>query len=85
MFPEESFIMERIYLSGRIFRSVSYTHLDVYKRQVQVQAGIFVAQQCPVSQQVGNVCSQYTDIEGFHNIFIRSALQSLEDVYKRQE
>ncbi len=47
---------------------------------VQVQAGIFVAQQCPVSQQVGNVCSQYTDIEGFHNIFIRSALQSLDDI-----
>ena len=32
---------------------------------VQVQAGIFVVQQCPVSQQVGNVCPQYTDIEGY--------------------
>ena len=38
-----------------------------------------MAQQCPVSQQVGNVSPQYTDIEGFFNFFIRSALQSLYD------
>ena len=57
----------------------TYTIGSIYLRLL-LQAGIFVAQQCPVSQQVGNVCSQYTDIEGFHNIFIRSALQSLDDI-----
>lgn len=46
---------------------------------VQVQAGIFVVQQCPVSQQVGNVCRNIPILKGF-TIYSSAPLQSLDDI-----
>ena len=37
--PEDEFIRERVKIANKVLKPVSYTHLDVYKRQLQNCSG----------------------------------------------
>ena len=47
---------------------------------IQIQIGVFTAQECTIGQQIGNVCFQYTNVERFHNVFIRTNLKSWKNI-----
>ena len=75
-------------------KAVSYTHLDVYKRQVLLNAGMGkwdeeTGEWSPTSQDVYAFDAEVMDIERMYTHFLRGvqALVSYThlDVYKRQE